>query len=449
MNSNLWAGAAQIDITPPLGTIVNGEFVAYYAHSINDPLFAKALVLRQGTDYLVMVMVDICGMDALFLDPVKAALSQKTGIPSSNMLIAATHTHYAGSVIDLLGGPCDLEYRNRLGNWLVEAVLAALAKLEPAEAGFTSVNVPEHVLCRRYLMKSSFTARNPVTGGLDKVKTNPVGAAHLIDGPAAQTDPELSGLFVRSLKGRWIGMLGNYSMHYVGDCRNGTITADYFGAFARAMNELLQDADCVSMLSNGTSGDANIWDYIHPERYPAGDHQKSAYIGKDLATRLFHTIPGITWQTQGAISVQTVRLEAARRVITSEALEAAKKIVSETDYRLLIPDSAAMPSIYAREQVLLHARPEKVPVYLQMVQIGGIRIGAIGAEVFSETGLHLKSAAKTPYFTITMANDLVGYIPPQHEFSLGGYETWTCRSSQLAEDTEGLIRAQMKKMLAQ
>lgn len=59
---NLLAGAARIDITPPLGTIINGDFVTHYAKTIHDPLYAKALWLEAGTGVLVFVVVDICVM---------------------------------------------------------------------------------------------------------------------------------------------------------------------------------------------------------------------------------------------------------------------------------------------------------------------------------------------------------------------------------------------------
>ena len=35
------AGAAQVDITPMLGTRMNGDFISHYATSIHDPFFQK------------------------------------------------------------------------------------------------------------------------------------------------------------------------------------------------------------------------------------------------------------------------------------------------------------------------------------------------------------------------------------------------------------------------
>ncbi len=101
MNTTFFAGAAQVDITPPLGTIINGEFVAFYAHTIHDPLYSKALVLQNEDTTLAIVIVDICAMDRDFIGEVKKEIHEETGIKPDHILIAATHTHYAGSIVDL------------------------------------------------------------------------------------------------------------------------------------------------------------------------------------------------------------------------------------------------------------------------------------------------------------------------------------------------------------
>ncbi|HRN55196.1 MAG TPA: hypothetical protein PLL71_02020, partial [Agriterribacter sp.] len=76
-----------------------------------------------------------------------------------------------------------------------------------------------------------------------------------------------------------------------------------------------------------------------------------------------------------------------------------------------------------------------------------ITIGALGGEFIAETGLSLKRSANTnKYFTITMANGYIGYVPPAHEIEKGGYETWRCRSSHVKEDGEGIVRKALYEM---
>lgn len=440
--NNFFAGAAQTDITPPLGTIINGEFVAFYAHTIHDPLYAKALVLQNAGISLAIVIVDICAMDKEFITEVKKEITALAEIPAEHILIAATHTHYAGSILDLLGGPCDLPYRKSLGKKIVQSVVDAVQRLRPARIGFASVDVPEHVVCRRYYMKPGYKAFNPVTGGLDIIKTNPAGGEAYIDRRASEVDPELSAMAIQTIDGKWISLLANYSMHYVGDCANGTVTADYFGVFAKHISAFLNaDASFVAMLSNGTSGEANIWDFLQPDRYPKEEHQKKEIIGRDLAGKLYEALKDIEWQTDPFLSASFKYITLGVRKPSAAEVEAAKKIVSQTDYRLINPDAEAMGKIYAREQVFLNEYPDTIEFPVQALKIGDITIGALGGEFFAETGLFLKENVGTDkYFTITMANGYIGYIPPAHEIEKGGYETWRCRTSHIKEDGEGIVR---------
>lgn len=447
--NNFSAGAAQTEITPPLGTIINGEFVAFYAHTIHDPLYAKALVLQNTGTTLAIVMVDICAMDKEFIKEVKKETTALTGLPAEHILIAATHTHYAGSVVDLLGGPCDLPYRKGLLKKIVQSVVDAMQQLRPARIGFASVDVPEHVVCRRYYMKPGYKAINPVTGELDIIKTNPAGGEAYIDKRASEVDPELSAVGVQSVEGRWIGLLANYSMHYVGDCTNGTVTADYFGVFARHLAAMLCAGDnFVAMLSNGTSGDANIWDFLQPDRYPKEEHQKKEMIGRDLAAKLTEAMKDISWQTDPSLAAVYQEVSLKVRKPSLAELEKAKKTVSQTDYRLINPDPEAMTKIYAREQVLLNEYPDTIEFPVQALKIGDVSIGALGGEFFAETGLSLKRSIHTgKYFTVTMANGYIGYIPPAHEIKKGGYETWRCRSSHINEDGEAIVRAALLEII--
>ncbi|WP_152266427.1 hypothetical protein [Agriterribacter humi] len=449
MNTTFFAGAAQVDITPPLGTIINGEFVAFYAHTIHDPLYSKALVLQNEDTTLAIVIVDICAMDRNFIGEVKKEIHEETGIKPDHILIAATHTHYAGSIVDLLGGPCDLAYRKSLGAKIVQSIKSALVRLQPAKIGHVSIDVPEHVVCRRYYMKPGYKALNPVTGGYDIIKTNPAGGEDFIEKRASEPDPELSAVAVMSTSGEWISVLANYSMHYVGDCANGTITADYFGVFSRHIAANLKAGkDFVAMLSNGTSGEANIWDFLQPDRYPKEDHQKKEVIGKDLAAKLSEAIKNIQWQSNSLLSAAFKDVPLGVRKPSVAEVEAAKEIVSQTDYRLITPDQEAMVKIYAREQVLLNEYPDTIEFPVQALKIGEITIGALGGEFFAETGLALKHHISTgKYFTITMANGYIGYIPPAHEIEKGGYETWRCRSSHVKEDGEGIVRNTLYEMV--
>jgi hypothetical protein len=115
--------------------------------------------------------------------------------------------------------------------------------------------------------------------------------------------------------------------------------------------------------------------------------------------------------------------------------------VSTTDYEdAKGTDFETMQQLYARELVLLNDFSDSVNFPLQALKMGNIVIGALGGEFFAETGLTLKHEIPHRYFTITLANDYVGYVCPAHEIEKGGYETWLCRTSCLDIRAEQDIR---------
>ena len=447
-NHFLKAGAAQTDITPVLGTVINGEFTCRYATKIADALFAKALVLQDSAVTIAIVIADTCALQRDFIDEVKAMIFTQTGIWPEHQLIAATHTHSGGSVADLLLGHVDWAYRKRAGHLIAQSVKEAQARLAPAQIGFGHIEQPQHLLCRRYRMSTDYVPSNPVTGGVDAVKTNPFGAEEFIEAGTSVPDPGLCYMAVKGMEGNWISILANYCLHYVGDCERGTISADYFGYFARTLAARLNTEGFVGIMSNGTSGEVNIWDFQHPGRYPVEPHKKSELIGSDLARALMASLDAVVWQEQPVLQVQFEELMLPARKPSAADIKKAAAIVAATNYETIaFGQEDFFERIYAREQLLLAAYPEEILFPVQSFKIGKGMIGALGGEFFSETGLLLKKRAGENYFTVCMANDYVGYVPPAHELEKGGYECWRCRTSFLDPGAELMIRSAMKRQI--
>src|SRR5579875_3268044 len=96
------AGVAVVDITPPTGYRMAGYFNERLNTGTHDPLQAKALVLRQGDEGAALEFCDLVGIARQVSDRARQLAAKKTGIPASNILIAATHSHtgplYSGAM---------------------------------------------------------------------------------------------------------------------------------------------------------------------------------------------------------------------------------------------------------------------------------------------------------------------------------------------------------------
>ena len=77
----LRAGAAAINVSPrSFPVLINGGFLQNKATKVNDPLFARCLVLDDGSTRLAVVVVDSCMMPRELLDRAKEIARRKTGI---------------------------------------------------------------------------------------------------------------------------------------------------------------------------------------------------------------------------------------------------------------------------------------------------------------------------------------------------------------------------------
>ena len=80
--AELRAGAAKVDVTPPLLPVIrNGGFLEATDNKISDPLHARCLVLDDRVTRLAIVVVDSCMVPMDLCDEAKRLASDKTGIP--------------------------------------------------------------------------------------------------------------------------------------------------------------------------------------------------------------------------------------------------------------------------------------------------------------------------------------------------------------------------------
>ncbi|MCX7006516.1 MAG: neutral/alkaline non-lysosomal ceramidase N-terminal domain-containing protein, partial [Kiritimatiellaeota bacterium] len=216
-----------------------GGFSANMAEGVNDPLHARAIMLDDGAMLLALVVVDNLGVAREVCDEAKALAAQRCPIKPENVLVCATHTHSAPSSNTTNGPAPAVAYRKLLVAGIAEAMVRAHAALRPAAVGVAAQPLPEEVFNRRWYLKPDKMPLNPF-GKMDKVKTNPGTSLDVLDHPAGPTDPDITVLSLQEAKGhKPLALLANYSLHYVGDVGSGHISADYFGAFADRIQQLL------------------------------------------------------------------------------------------------------------------------------------------------------------------------------------------------------------------
>lgn len=429
-NPTFRAGASTANITPPLGSGIVGNFgIPPPANYVHDELHARSLVLDDGTTKLVFVVVDNVGIIREVFDEAKRIILEETQIPKEQILISSDHTHSAVSASGIGAKRGDWkddipfdDYQRFLIRRIADGVRIALNNLEPARIGWGAGYVPQHVFNRRWKMKNPVV--NPF-GEMDQVQMNPGVANPDLVEPAGTTDPQVSFISVQSLKGRPIGLLANYSLHYVGGVPKDHISADYFAVFADRIQELLksdrQDPPFVGIMSNGTSGDVNNINF----RGSAEKHEpyaKMRIVANDVANEVFRAYQSIEYKNWVPLKAAYSELNLKVRRPDAKMIAYAEKVLAKPETETPVH---RLEKTYAQRTLQMNKWPENINVPLQAFGIGDLGVAAIPFEVFTEIGLEIKK--RSPFkssFTIELANGSFGYLPTPEQHQVGGYETW-------------------------
>ena len=415
--NQLQAGAARVVITPTIGT--------WQWRNVHDDLYAKALVLKSGDTSIALVVCDVGSVAKDDMDKAKALAEEITGIPAANIMVAATHTHYAP-----FSGRRG-EEANEFADWLIkrvaDSIKCAQERLQPAMIGSGSGAAPGEVFNRRYWMKDGTVVFNP----LDVRYHNDDGTATQvyqqsdIVRPAGPTDPQVGVLVVLAEDRTPIAVLANYALHYVSAPDYSEISANYFGAFDRALQRMA-GADFVGILLNGTCGDINNEDYMGqrdslPYEYYAVDR-----VADVLASEVYRVWRGLRlaeYQAEVPLAVANDPFTLRHRSYTPEQIAAAKQVLDGPD-----TNSFGTPEwldrVKSRMVVRASDAGESRQTQVQAFRIGDLGLATLPSEIFVEIGMEIKQ--RSP-FEITMvaslANDSFGYFPTDKAVAEGSYET--------------------------
>ena len=219
--ARLQAGAAKADFTPKASDLATAT------DSIRDHLFARALVVDDGTTCAVLVGLDLGSAANQIVTDAIARASGAVGCPADNFIVSATHTHSSNTQGLGQGPPA----AKMVADAIVEAVTAAKSKLAPARVGYGTTHVDLNVNRDLYNKKLEW-----------RQEPNP-------DGPSDKTLAVVAFLGNDNVP---IGVYLNYAMHPINFYLSGVISADFPGEASRYIEDLF-DGRIVAIFSQGAS----------------------------------------------------------------------------------------------------------------------------------------------------------------------------------------------------
>ncbi len=414
---DLSVGAAAVDITPPVPYRMEGYFSERLSTGTHDPLWAKALVLRQGAEQIALVFCDLAMVPAAVTTPARRLAEKQTGIPADRILIAATHSHtgplYASSLREYLhqqavakhgSDPYEkVDYPAELARKLAQAVADAHKALQPAKLEAGLARQQGLSFNRRFHMKDGSVRFNPG-------KLNPA-----IVRPAGPIDPDVGILLARRAGDRQpLALLTVFALHL--DTVGGTLySADYPYYLERSLRQSLEQG-LVSLFGNGTCGDINHFDV------KTRDTLKTQYIGETLAATVKAKLAELKSLDQPQLAARSRVVPLPLRPYTAAEIDWAK----QTMHKLGTREVPFLDQVRAYEIMNFVDRgPGPLPALVQAFRLSDeLAVVGLPGEVFVDLGLAIKKASP---FAVTMvvelSQDCPDYVPTRKAFSEGSYET--------------------------
>jgi len=417
--ADLAAGAATVDITPPVGYRMAGYFNERLSTGVHDPLRAKALALRQGDQRAALVFCDLIGIPLEVSAPARQQAAEKTGIPAANILVAATHSHTGPLYFDALrkylhdravkehgSDPREaVDYAAQLVAKIVQVIADADAAARPALLDIIDAEHSRLSFNRRFHMKDGSVRFNPGPLNPDIV------------GPAGPIDPQVRTILVRRTgeKGRFAALM-NFAVHL--DTTGGTeYSADYPFYAEKALRETF-GPEFVLLFATGTCGDLNHIDVTRKDR------PKASEIGSRLAAAAILPASKAIAPPQLAARSEIVRVPLQR--YTPDELAKAREDITKVGTGQL----PFLGEVAAYKVLSLELRGgETAPLEVQALRLSkDVALVGLPGEVFVELGLAIKRASPFPTtLVVELCNDSPEYVPTKKAFAEGSYEITNSR----------------------
>jgi hypothetical protein len=397
-----------VDITPPADAALPMEGYEDRKQGfqgIHDHIYARAIVLSDGTSSAAILAWELIGMPVPVWQDLSQRISKELGIPADNLILAAEHVHSAPSVAGAYtkGSPATIAYTAKLEDAAFEAVRQAKANLQPARLGFGTGKAYVNINRREYFPKG----RLPWT--------NSYGTWWLGYNPDGPSDKTVSVLKFESLSGKPIAFFINYSVHgVVMGPRNLEISGDLPGATSRFVEQYYEgkidltgagldlqlqpqervgENEVVALWTSGAAGDQN------PIMTDSGaDFSMVDALGRILGEETVRVANNITTTSTQA------KIWGSQQVITCPGQAfVAEGSTPRAEYKF--KDS------------------EPVNIRLSLLMLNKIALAGVSGEVLTPIFQRLKK--ESPFndtIMVTHVNGLSGYIPNDAAYDQVSYE---------------------------
>jgi hypothetical protein len=382
-------GVGTVDITPGEPVVLAGSPAPKRSSAVSTRLYVKALVLSAGGQKVAIVTLDTLKYPVEHVVRARQRIEQTTGIPASNVIICASHTHY---------GPLWSYYKDQLVTPIAEAAALAARDLTSCRLGTAKGKAAGVSECRRVIKDGQAWNRWQLAPReADKYPA---------EGPA---DPEFDVLAVIGKDGRYKAVVYNFACH-AANTREPVISADYPGDVQQFVQKHL-GYEAPTLFLPGACGDVNPIYSVKRELF-----------GEKLGGEIGRCLGQLEPVAKPTIVIESLEMQMPGR----EHPE-----LKEADIALKWPGQLEH---YKKSFSDMKQREKPgYPFFLTGIRIGDdFAIVTNPDELFCEIGMSIKKRSPFKHtMTVQQTNGAHGYVPTAKAFAGGSYETWFGEHSYL------------------
>jgi hypothetical protein len=390
-------GAAEADITPPVGLALDGYMARRgLSMGVHDPLLAQVLVLDDDHQRAVIVTLDVLAVSAAFANGLRETLASLLEASSNAVMVCASHTHC---------GPAGLQ------TWFGEspALNAQLAQM-----------VTERVTAaaRTALQRLTTASITYATGTIEGIGSDRNRRGRAVDS-------RVSTIRFENSEGTAIAILFHYACHpTVLGADTLLFSADFPGAVRIHIRGTYPETVCLYL--NGAAG--NISTRFTRRAQSFAEIER---LGKLLGQRVISLLEQST-SSPGDLAWDYRKIELPFRTL-ADILTRSLSVVGVERIDQTRSEGAAIERELRQRMV---GRSSQLAT-LHTLHLGPCKLVFVPGEPFNDLALAVRTVSPNTVI-VGYANDYLGYFPTQLAIN---DQTYEALSSPYDARAHGLIEA--------
>ena len=415
-------GAASIDITHEVGNFIQAAGHVKRASQIRDRCEANAMLLSDGRSAVLLVSLDLVGLEMDQAWRMREAAGRGAGIDPHRVLVAGTHMHSGPSLIQTHPDKSrDMRYLDRLETNLEDLGRRAASASQPARIGWGLGSQRIGYNRRCCWADGSHTMHG------DTTRVDFRG----LEGP---DDPSHLTIFAVDADDRPIAVLYNNTTHPTTFYGADFYSADFPGMARGFLREALGESVAV-LYFNGAQGDISIEDQLTRQNVQTGRELSMVRTAHQVTGETLRLFTEVAFNEHVDLGSVTEDIELPIALPRPERIAWAESLLAErTDSSTRMGmDFILAYGIKSLQDQFSGQKEQAVP--LQAIRIGEVLLCAVPFELYCQFGLDIKRRSPAPLSGIVgIANGSEGYLSTPYATMGGGYSGEPIRWTRFAPD---------------